>query len=95
MIDGPTKTAHAIGINNISLEVDDPDALRAALAVRDVEVIRHQNNNFFDPWGNRIEIIEHRGIQFSKTEAVFRAMDRGNIKKTAAAKKELAEKGPG
>jgi lactoylglutathione lyase len=75
--------------------VDDPDAVRAVLAAKGVEVIGPRNNNFFDPWGNRIEIVGYRGIQFSKTETVLRGMGLGDIKKTEVAKKELAEKGLG
>jgi hypothetical protein len=74
--------------------VDDPNALCAALTVSDVEVTRPQNHNFFDPWSNRIEIIEYRGFRFSKTATVSRAMGLGDIEKTEAAKKELARKVP-
>ena len=67
--------------------VDDPDALCAALTVSGVEVTMPQNQNFSDPWGNRIEFIECRGIRFSKMETVLRAMGLGDIEKTEAAKK--------
>ena len=75
--------------------VDDPDAVRAALAAKGVEVIGPRNNNFFDPWGNRIEIVGYKGIQFSKTEGVLNGMGLGDLKKTDAAKQELADKGLG
>ncbi|MDA1308141.1 MAG: VOC family protein [Proteobacteria bacterium] len=75
--------------------VDDPDAVRAALAAKGVPVIGPRNNNFFDPWGNRIEIVGYKGIQFSKTEAVLNGMGLGDLEKTAAAKRELSEKGLG
>jgi lactoylglutathione lyase len=75
--------------------VDDPDAVRAALAAKGVEVIGPRNNNFLDPWGNRIEIVGYKGIQFSKTEAVLDGMGLGGLEKTEAAKQELADKGLG
>jgi lactoylglutathione lyase len=73
--------------------VDDPDAARAALAAKGVEVIGPRNNNFYDPWGNRIEIVGYRGIQFSKSGPVLNGMGLGDLKKTDAALKELADKG--
>ncbi len=30
--------------------------------------------NFLDPWGNRIEIVDYRDVQFSKTDVVMAAM---------------------
>lgn len=75
--------------------VDDPDAVRVALAEKGVEVIGPRNNNFFDPWGNRIEIVGYGGIQFSKTEAVLNGMGLGALEKTDAARQELADKGLG
>jgi lactoylglutathione lyase len=73
--------------------VDDPDAVRAALTAKGVEVIGPRKNNFFDPWGNRIEIVGYKGIQFSKTPSVLGGMGLGALEKTEEAKKELAEKG--
>jgi lactoylglutathione lyase len=75
--------------------VDDPDAVLAALAAKGVEVIGPRNNNFFDPWGNRIEIVGYKGIQFSKTEAVLTGMGLSGLEKSDAAKQELADKGLG
>ena len=48
--------------------------------------------NFFDPWGNRIEIVEYRDIQFTKTDAVLNAM-RLPLDKSESAKAELRQKG--
>lgn len=75
--------------------VDDPDAARAALAAKGVAVIGPRNNSFFDPWGNRIEIVGYKGIQFSKTDAVLNGMGLGGLEKTDEAKRELADKGLG
>ena len=30
--------------------------------------------NYLDPWGNRIEIVEYRNVQFSKTDAAMAAV---------------------
>ena len=79
---------------------ESQDAIRNSphlegFAAKGIEVIGPRNNNFFDPWGNRIEIVGYRGIQFSKTEAVLNGMGLGGLEKTDAAKRELAEKGLG
>ena len=78
---------------HFGLVVDDPEAVRDALMAHGVEVIGTRNNNFLDPWGNRIEIVGYSGIQFSKTESVLKGMGLGGLKKTETAKKELADKG--
>ena len=49
--------------------------------------------DFYDPWGNRIEIIGYDNIQFSKTEGVLRGMGLADLQKTEGALKELADKG--
>lgn len=48
--------------------------------------------NFFDPWGNRIEVIEYSNIQFTKASHILRGMGLA-LSKNEAAKKELADKG--
>jgi hypothetical protein len=48
--------------------------------------------NFLDPWGNHIEIVAYRDVQFSKTEAVLRSMDLV-LDKSDAARQELRQKG--
>ena len=73
--------------------VDDPEAAKAALRERGVEIIGPRGNNFRDPWGNRIEIVGYRGVQFSKTEGVLSGMGLDGLGKTDAARKELADKG--
>jgi hypothetical protein len=49
--------------------------------------------DFRDPWGNFIQVVEYRDIQFSKTAAVLRGMGLEGLEKSAEARKELAEKG--
>ena len=48
-------------------------------------------SDFLDPWGNRIEVVEYRDIQFMKTDFVLRAMSL-DLDKTDAAKAELRKK---
>jgi catechol 2,3-dioxygenase-like lactoylglutathione lyase family enzyme len=50
--------------------------------------------NFLDPWGNRIEVVEYRNVQFMKADAVLDAM-RLALEKSDEAKAELSKKGIG
>jgi predicted enzyme related to lactoylglutathione lyase len=77
------------------LVVDDRQAVRQALAEAGVEILPGPFLDFYDPWGNRIEIVAYADIQFSKTEGVLRGMGLERLTKSAEAVKELAEKGMG
>lgn len=50
--------------------------------------------NFFDPWGNRIEVVEYRDVQFTKADVVLNAK-KLSLEKSDEAKAELSEKGIG
>ena len=78
---------------HFGLVVDDREAVRTALAEHGVEVLAGRGLNFRDPWGNRIEIVQYEDVQFSKTPGVLRAMGLGDLGKSEAAQRELAEKG--
>lgn len=78
---------------HFGLVVDDKDAVRRTLEEMGVEIVSPRFLDFYDPWGNRIEIIGYRGVQFSKTDAVLRGMGLSDLEKTEDAKRELAIKG--
>lgn len=80
---------------HFGLVVDDRDAVRAALADAGLEPERGRGLQFTDPWGNRFEIVEYAGIQFTKPDAVLRGMGLEGLEKSEAAKAELAQKGLG
>src|SRR3712207_7229759 len=48
--------------------------------------------DFLDPWGNRVEVVEYAGVQFSKAPAVLRGMGL-ELGKGEKARGELAAKG--
>src|SRR5919112_3620473 len=74
---------------HFGLVVDDKDAVRAALEAADVEIEPGPFLDFRDPWGNRIEIVDYRDVQFSKTPAVLRGMGFDGLQKTDKALAEL------
>ena len=78
---------------HFGLVVDDKDAVRKRLDEMGIEIVSDRFLDFYDPWGNRFEIIGYQGIQFSKTASVLSGMGLDGLGKTEAAIKELADKG--
>jgi hypothetical protein len=52
-----------------------------------------RRNDFLDPWGNRVQVVDYRAIQFAKTPEVLAAMGLSSIGKSAAALREMDAKG--
>ena len=82
---GPDEGRH------FGLVVDDREAVRAALAEAGVEP--EGDLRFRDPWGNVLEIVGYRDIQFSKAPDVLSGMGLGGLEKSDKALQELADKG--
>jgi catechol 2,3-dioxygenase-like lactoylglutathione lyase family enzyme len=78
---------------HFGLVVDDKDAVRAALAEAGVELTRAPNLSFRDPWGNHVQVVDYRDIQFTKAPSVLRGMGLDGLSKRAAALAELRDKG--
>jgi lactoylglutathione lyase len=80
---------------HFGLVVDDREAVRAALADAGVEALPGRGLRFLDPWGNAVEVVDYRDVQFTKAPPVLEAMGLGGLDKSDAALRELAEKGLG
>jgi catechol 2,3-dioxygenase-like lactoylglutathione lyase family enzyme len=78
---------------HFGLVVDDKDALRAALVDAGVAVTRAPNLSFRDPWGNHVQVVDYRDIQFTKTDEVLRSMGLDRLEKSESALAELRERG--
>ncbi len=78
---------------HVGLVVDDKETVRAALHANGIEPLPGPFLDFLDPWGNRIEIIGYRSIQFTKAPHVLRGMGLAHLEKTEGALRELAAKG--
>jgi len=78
---------------HFGLVVDDKDAVRLALDEMGVEIASSRFLDFYDPWGNRIEIVGYQGIQFTKADNVLSGMGLADLEKTDKAIQELADKG--
>jgi lactoylglutathione lyase len=78
---------------HLGLVVDDKEAARRVLEEAGVEVLSGRGLDFFDPWGNRIQVVDYRDIQFTKTSAVLRALELERLDKSESALEELRRKG--
>ncbi|MDQ6816630.1 MAG: VOC family protein [Actinomycetota bacterium] len=80
---------------HFGLVVDDKEAAREALRGANLPVAASGSVDFDDPWGNHIQVVDYREIQFTKAPAVLRAMGLTELRKTDGAERELREKGLG
>ena len=81
------------GGRHVGLVVDDKEALRAALIEGGEQVSSGRGLRVRDPSGNQLEIVDYRDVQFSKTQAVLRAMGLEGLEKHESAREELRAKG--
>jgi catechol 2,3-dioxygenase-like lactoylglutathione lyase family enzyme len=84
--------AHVDRERHFGLVVDDKAAVRHALEGAGVAVTRAPNCSFRDPWGNHVQVVDYREIQFTKTDRVLGGMGL-SLEKTDKALAELREKG--
>jgi predicted enzyme related to lactoylglutathione lyase len=90
---GEGRTQPADEHRHLGLVVDDLEAARRALEEGGVEILPGRGLDFLDPWGNRIQVVDYREVQFSKTPAVLRGMGLDGLGKAERALAELRDKG--
>ncbi len=78
---------------HFGLVVDDKEAVQRALEDFGVRVVPGRRLDFFDPWGNRVEVVDYRDIQFTKSPAVLQGMELEGLGKSEDARDELRRKG--
>jgi predicted enzyme related to lactoylglutathione lyase len=74
---------------HFGLVVDDVDAVLEAARAAGSRVF---GNSFLDPWGNNVQVVAYRDVQFTKAPPVARAMGIDE-EKSERALAELREKG--
>jgi catechol 2,3-dioxygenase-like lactoylglutathione lyase family enzyme len=77
---------------HFGLVVDDKVAVRRALEQAGVELTPAPDLTFHDPWGNAVQVVDYREIQFTKTDRILQGM-RISLHKTERAIGELRAKG--
>ena len=78
---------------HFGLVVDDKESVRAALREAGVEVAASGSLDFRDPWGNHVQVVDYRDIQFLKAPEVLRALGADDLQKSERAIEELRRKG--
>jgi lactoylglutathione lyase len=78
---------------HFGLVVDDLEEVRAAMRRADVAVAATGSLDFTDPWGNHVQVVDYREIQFTKTPGVLSGMALTGLQKTEAARRQLRDKG--
>lgn len=87
------RTQNPDKFRHFGFVVDNRDAVRRALDEMGVELLPGGGLDFLDPWGNRVQVVDYKNIQFIKAPQVLQAMGLGGLKKSERAKRELANKG--
>jgi lactoylglutathione lyase len=78
---------------HFGLVVDDKEAVRERLKELGVPVSSSRSLDFHDPWGNFVQIVDYRDIQFTKTDEILSSMGIDGLKKSERAIEELRAKG--
>ena len=78
---------------HFGLVVDNRQLILDKLKQMGVSMLPGPFQDFLDPWGNRIELVDYETIQFSKTPEVMRGMGLAGLEKNDEALAELEEKG--
>lgn len=77
---------------HFGLVVDDRSHVRDLAEAAGATMLEGGFLDFLDPWGNRIQVVEYRDIQFTKTAAVLKYMEL-DLEKSQEAQAELRKKG--
>jgi catechol 2,3-dioxygenase-like lactoylglutathione lyase family enzyme len=78
---------------HFGLVVDGKESVRTALRDAGVAVQPSGSLDFDDPWGNHVQVVDYRDIQFTKTPEVLRGMSLDGLDKTDAAQREIRDRG--
>jgi lactoylglutathione lyase len=90
---GAGRTQSEDQSRHFGLVVDDKEEVRSALQRANVSVQPSGSLDFVDPWGNRVQVVDYRDIQFTKAPAVLEGMNLSALEKSDSAVRELREKG--
>jgi lactoylglutathione lyase len=81
------------GLDHVGIVVDDKEAVRRAAREAGLPVAPSGSLRIRDPWGNVLEIVDYRDVQFTKAPEVLRGMGLAGIEKSEGALAELEAKG--
>jgi catechol 2,3-dioxygenase-like lactoylglutathione lyase family enzyme len=76
---------------HLGLVVDDRDAALAAAREAGADLLG--DNDFRDPWGNHVQVVDYGDVQFTKTDRILAGMGLTGLSKRPQAVAELRAKG--
>ena len=86
------RTQKADQHRHLGLVVDDRSKVRAAAESAGATLLPTGSLDFIDPWGNRVQVVEYRDLQFTKASHVLRGMRLEHLDKSEDALAQLAKK---
>lgn len=90
LIEGRTQPCDAE--RHFGLVVDDRSGVHDLARAAGAEMVGGRFVDFLDPWGNRVQVVEYRDLQYTKAPAVLAAMGL-SLDKSDEAIDELTGKG--
>ena len=75
---------------HVGIVVDDKMVVLTAAREAGAAV---RGNDVHDPWGNFLQVVDYREVQFTKAPEVLRGMGHDDLEKTEQARSELRQKG--
>jgi len=78
---------------HFGLVVDDKEAVRQRLRELGLAEAPGRGLDFYDPWGNFIQVVDYRDVQFTKTDEILQGMGLDGLEKSDRAVEELRAKG--
>ena len=80
---------------HFGLVVDDKEAVRAAVEREGLRMLPGRRLDFYDPWGNRFEVVAFADIQFDRVDGVKRKLGIEGLEKTDDARAQIRDRGLG
>lgn len=77
---------------HFGLVIDDLDAFAAAAEREGLELQGRDGRDFRDPWGNSIQVVGYRDVQFERTGPVKRKLGIEAVEKSGEATDEMRER---
>jgi lactoylglutathione lyase len=83
------------GERHFGLVVDDTAPVAAAARAEGLEVSVNRGGSVRvrDPWGNQLEVVDYRSIQFERTPGVKRKLGIEHVAKSGDAQAEIIDRG--
>jgi hypothetical protein len=85
------RSAEPVAAGHYGLVVDDQDEV--VRRAREAGARMIGGHDFLDPWGNHWQVVDYRGVQFTKADRVLEGMSLDGLEKSERALSELRAKG--